>query len=247
MTNPNYTEIAVIIDKSGSMTSLIDETISGYNEFISSQKDQPGHTRLTLCLFSDEHYMLYEGMDIKEVPDLSKATYKPTGSTAIHDAIGHTIASLGNRLKGLEEHQRPGKVIVCIITDGMENASRQFSKVDTQIKIEHQQEVYSWEFVFLGADPRAVKESRDWGIRGSHSAYYRDAKRSYHALRSAVVGIRKGNIEDVDWKSETGDHRNLENSFHKAPSHYEDPVHQGDPGDESVKKNEPPSKDVSSD
>ena len=158
-------EIVCIIDRSGSMATIRDDAIGGFNTFLAEQKKLPGEARLTLILFDDEYIKLYDGMNIQDVPDLNETTYIPRGMTALLDAIGKTITAVGERLRNTPEDERPEKVIVPILTDGMENDSKEYKSKDKIFKmVNHQKDVYKWEFIYLAANQDAVQEGTNYGI-----------------------------------------------------------------------------------
>ena len=122
-----YSEIICVIDRSGSMHSIREDAIGGFNVFLEDQKAVPGEAFLTLVQFDHEYVVTIEAMDIKEVSHLTHKTYEPRGSTALLDAIGKSIASTKKLIDGLSENARPKEVIFVIITDGGENASKKYS------------------------------------------------------------------------------------------------------------------------
>jgi hypothetical protein len=153
---PDLTEIAFVLDRSGSMHSIAGDAIGGFNTFLAQQQAQPGAARLTLVLFDHEYLVAHDNVDIHSVPLLDDHTYVPRGMTALYDAVGRTIDAAGIRLSTTPEAERPGKVIVAILTDGMENASRDYNNRRVADMIRHQQEKYSWEFIFLAANQDAM-------------------------------------------------------------------------------------------
>ncbi|WP_342431668.1 vWA domain-containing protein [Neobacillus sp. FSL H8-0543] len=159
----NLTEIIFLLDRSGSMGGLERETIGGFNAFIEKQREFEGKTFVTGILFDDQYERLWNGIDAKEVM-LTKKNYFVRGCTALLDAVGKTILDVGYRLSNTSEEERPGKVIFVITTDGMENASREFSYEKVKELIIHQQEKYNWEFIFLGANIDAGREAESLGI-----------------------------------------------------------------------------------
>jgi len=126
--NTNLCEIGFVLDRSGSMNAMKEEAIGGINAFLESQQKLPGEARLTLVLFDHEYIVTYDGVPIKDVPPLDSHSYVPRGTTALLDAIGRTINTIGERLDKTPEPERPGKVIVAILTDGLENASQEFKR-----------------------------------------------------------------------------------------------------------------------
>lgn len=161
----DYTHIAVVLDRSGSMGAIREETIDGFNEFLNDQKGAESIATLTLTQFDTEFQLVHSFKHINQVPVLNHKTYIPRGCTALYDAIGLTINSCGEQLAEMVEDERPEKVIFVILTDGEENSSCKFSYEEIQQMIEHQTTVYSWNFVFLGANINAVEIAKDLGIR----------------------------------------------------------------------------------
>ena len=166
MTKPNFIEIAVVLDRSGSMASVRSDTIGGFNAFVTDQRKNLGEVKLSLAQFDDFYEVVYDGKPILEVPLLTEATFVPRGCTALLDAVGKTINALGERLAKTPEHLRPSLVVFVILTDGMENASKEFKLEQVKEMIKHQTEKYSWQFVFLGADQNAFQATQ----MGIHTA-----------------------------------------------------------------------------
>ncbi|MBI1322156.1 hypothetical protein GC170_03075 [bacterium] len=163
--NPDLTEIAFVMDRSGSMETMKSEAIGGFNHFLDEQKKEPGEVRFTLVLFDNEYLKPFDHMPLAQVPYLNDGTYQPRASTALLDAMGRTIDEIGKRLAATPEHQRPSKVIVACMTDGYENSSRVYSNAKVAQMIEHQSTVYSWEFIFLGATLESRQMARSWTIK----------------------------------------------------------------------------------
>ena len=168
--NKNLTEIAYVLDRSGSMQGLQEAAITGFNAFLQSQLDEPGDANLTLMLFDNEFLLPNERTPLQEVRPLDASTYVPRGSTALLDAIGRTIDSLGKKLAKEPEDQRPGKVVVAIYTDGYENASSEFTIQDINKRITHQRNKYGWEFMFLAANEDAITTASQMGIAAGMAA-----------------------------------------------------------------------------
>jgi len=154
----------VIVDRSGSMGSIQADAQGGFNTFIEAQKKCPGEATLTLVQFDTNYEMLCEN---KPIRDVQPYTLIPRGATALLDAMGITIAKVGERLRQTPESSRPGKVLVAIITDGEENSSREFSRARVFDMIQHQREVYKWEFVFIAANQDAIQTGASYGISNS--------------------------------------------------------------------------------
>lgn len=168
----NLTSITVILDRSGSMASVKDETISGFNHFIEAQKKVEGEAELSLIQFDHEHEVVYLGKNLKDVPNLDNTTFSPRGMTALLDAIGKTIVDVGITLASKDESDRPNNVLFVIITDGHENSSREYQKSQINEMINHQKDNYKWEFVFIGANQDAIAEAGKLGIKADNSLNY---------------------------------------------------------------------------
>jgi uncharacterized protein YegL len=165
----DLTYIAYILDRSGSMQPLAGDAIGGFNAFLSSQQAQPGRAHFTLVLFDHEYLVPVTHMDIAQVSPLDSQSYVPRGQTALLDAIGRTIDEVGQQLAATPEEQRPSKVIVAIFTDGLENASRRYTHAQISAMIRRQQEVYSWEFLFLAANQDAVASAAKLSIPAANA------------------------------------------------------------------------------
>lgn len=163
--------IVPIIDRSGSMGVLRQSAIDGYNGFLDEQKKLPGEALWQLVLFNT-HRLSHPVGPIDRVKPLNEDTYSPFGGTALLDAIGVTVEEVGYQLAMTHEDERPSKVIVVILTDGHENSSVIWSKEAVAAQIQHQQEFYGWEFVFLGANMDAVAEASALNIPPSNAFNY---------------------------------------------------------------------------
>ena len=215
MPNENKIEIICIIDRSGSMQAIRDDAEGGFNRFIEDQKKEPGECQVTLTQFDDKYEILFEAKPIK---DMSHYLLVPRGNTALLDAMGQTINAVGERLAKTSEAQRPGKIVVVVVTDGQENASKEFRYADIKKLVTQQQETYKWQFVFQGANLDAFATSTLLGIPlrnvtqtqgtgASAKGGYQVLSRSLSNLRSAPAGAsycsvgnsvdEEGNISNV--------------------------------------------------
>ena len=170
--NAHYSEIAFVLDRSGSMKSCQQAAIEGFNQFLADQQKTDGLAKLTLVLFDDEYLVPISSIPVEEVVSLTDDTYQPRGCTALLDAIGRTIDDLGQRFAALAEKDRPGQVIVAILTDGLENASQRFTWKEIAGKIKHQTETYKWIFLFLGANQDAIATAANLSIAANNAASY---------------------------------------------------------------------------
>lgn len=168
----NLTEMVFILDRSGSMENLTSDTIGGFNSMIENQKNEEGEAYVTTVLFDHVSETLHDHVNIQDIKPITNKDYYARGCTALLDAVGGTINSIGNRLSATPEDDRPDKVIFVIITDGYENASCEFTKKTVKEMIEHQQDKYSWTFMFLGANMDAVSEAATLGINADFSKTY---------------------------------------------------------------------------
>lgn len=170
----SLTQISIVLDRSGSMSSVREATISGFNEFVEGQKNGAGEANVSLVQFDSEnpYEVLYQSKPVKEVPKLTLEQYVPRGGTPLHDAIGRTIDGLGTTLGKQKESERPGKVVIVILTDGLENASHEYTSARIAEMIKHQREVYKWEFIFLGANQDAILTGERLNIPAMNSVSY---------------------------------------------------------------------------
>lgn len=201
--NNNLTELVFILDKSGSMNPLTNDTIGGFNTMIEQQKNECGEAYVTTILFDNHYTVLHDHINVKNVPEMTSADYIPFGCTALLDAVGNAINTVGQRLSETPEHERPGKVIFVITTDGKENASCEFTKTKIKEMIELQQNVYSWTFMFLGANIDAASEAAALGINSQFSKTYTASSAGtdslYSAVSTAIQYARSSTCETNDW------------------------------------------------
>jgi hypothetical protein len=192
----DLTDINIVLDRSGSMEVVRTDTIGGFNTFLQSQKEAPGEATLTLAQFDDQYEIVYGGKNIQDVPPLTAKTFVPRGSTALLDAIGRTINATGSRLEAMPEDERPGRVLFVILTDGQENASREFKKDQINKMIEDQTDIYQWDFVFLGANQDAIQEGSGMGFMAGNSMTYSvsasGVSAAYSSLSMSACGYRSG-------------------------------------------------------
>lgn len=202
----NLTEMVFVLDRSGSMSGLAADTIGGFNELIEKQKKIEGDAYVTTVLFDHEYEVLHDHVALGEVAPLTDKEYFARGSTALLDAVGRTINAVGARLAATPDEERPEHVVFVITTDGMENASREYTAKQVREMVEHQQQKYSWQFVFLGANMDAVSEARNLGISAKYAANFtptgRGVNRMYaKALDNVMCCERMGASLSADWKS----------------------------------------------
>ena len=197
------TELVMIIDRSGSMSGLEADTIGGFNSMIEKQKKEEGEAYVSVVLFDDRNEVLYDRVDIQKVEPMSDKQYYVRGCTALLDAVGGAIHHIGNVHKYAREEDVPEKTIFIITTDGMENASRQYTYDKVKRMIERQKERHHWEFMFLGANIDAVREAGRFGINASRAVRYEhDSKGTQlnYSVVSDVVGCarRAASVQDME-------------------------------------------------
>lgn len=169
----DLTDLTMIVDKSGSMSSVQRDSEEGINRLIQEQKLKPGDCNFSLVEFDSKYNFVYDGVPIQRV---CKYHMRPDGFTALLDAVGNAIVKVGSRLCDMRPEDRPGLVVFVIVTDGEENKSREFRRDQIKQMIEHQRSVYNWQFIFLGANQDAFAEAGSIGISASSVANYSQNK-----------------------------------------------------------------------
>lgn len=190
-------ELIVILDESGSMGSLTNDTIGGFNTFLETHQKLPGEALLTLVKFNTDYKIVHNGVDVRSVKPLDKTTYTPGGMTALLDAVGRAIDEVGKRYDGLKKKEKPGKVIFLIVTDGEENSSKEYKIETVKEKTKTRQEKNEWEFIFMGANQDAWQTGGSMGFANNvnyvandinktmkSAAYYSSNSRMYSTKTS---------------------------------------------------------------
>jgi uncharacterized protein YegL len=195
LTNPDYTAIAVVVDRSGSMITMQKDAEGGLNSFIKEQKKEPGKATLRI----DQFDTVYENV-IKSTPikDVKKYFLTPRGGTALLDAIGKTVTDFGAELAALPEDERPGNVIVVVVTDGGENSSKEWTAEGVKALISKQESEFSWNFIFLAANQDAITVGAQYGFSSGTSMTYDAASvgSTYSTLSANVSRSRATGILD---------------------------------------------------
>ena len=198
------TELVFILDKSGSMAGLESDTIGGYNAMLAKQKKEAGEAMVTTVLFNHQYELLHDRINVRGIAPITEKEYEVGGTTALLDAIGSTIQKIGNVQKRTSEVERAGKVLVVITTDGMENASCEYTYEKIKSMIEHQKVHFGWEFIFLGANIDAISTAAKFGINEEYAVKYHadveGTQLNYQALNEAVTTFRQGKKIDRSWK-----------------------------------------------
>ncbi|MBQ3147196.1 MAG: hypothetical protein IJO28_04475 [Oscillospiraceae bacterium] len=200
----NLTELVFILDRSGSMAGLEDDTIGGFNSMLAKQKDEAGEAVVSTVLFDNKCEVIHDRVDIQRIEPMTRKEYYVRGCTALLDAIGGAIHHIGNVHKYAREEDRPEKTLFVITTDGMENASRKYSYHRLKAMIERQKEKYGWEFIFLGANIDAAKEAARFGIGADRAVNYNaDSVGTaviYEAVSDAVCSVRASKPMTNGWR-----------------------------------------------
>lgn len=185
--------ITAVLDRSGSMGSIRDDIIGGFNLFLKDQQRDGENTTLTLVLFDteDAYEVIHSFKAIKHVPPLNQKTYRPRSGTPLLDAMGRTITNLGNWLSSQSESDRPERIIVVFVTDGQENSSHEYNRAEVVRLMELRKKESNWQFVFLSADLDAINEAGDLGVaHASSMSYDRDTEGVMNAFRSVSESSR---------------------------------------------------------
>ena len=200
----NLTELVFILDRSGSMAGLEGDTIGGFNAMIEKQKKEEGEALVSTVLFDNVSQVIHDRVDLHKIQPMTEKNYYVRGCTALLDAVGGAIHHIGNVHKYAREEDRPEKTLFVITTDGMENASREYTYPRLKAMIQRQKEKYGWEFLFLGANIDAAKEAARFGIDADRAANYHADRQGtaviYEAVSEAVCSVRASRPMSKEWK-----------------------------------------------
>ncbi|MDE5052496.1 VWA domain-containing protein [Niallia taxi] len=200
----SITEIVFILDKSGSMSGVETDTIGGFNSMLNKQKKAEGEAFVTTVLFDHGYELLHDHINVRGISPITDKDYEVGGTTALLDGMGFTIQKVVNIQKRTSVEERAGQVLFIITTDGMENASGEFSLSKIKKMIEHQKEKHGWDFMFLGANIDAVSTGAQFGINEDFAVdYHADnvgTKLNYEMVSEAVIKLRHGKKMDRSWK-----------------------------------------------
>jgi Mg-chelatase subunit ChlD len=202
----NYTHISVILDRSGSMETIREDTIGGFNAFLKDQQGEPGAATLTLVQFDDQdpYEVVHHFKPIDEVPALSRKTYVPRGATPLLDAMGRGMNDVEKSIADMDKGDRPARLVMAFITDGMENSSREFQKDQVTKMIEERTEKDGWQFVFLSADLGAIDEAVNMGIDADSAMPYAKSAtgsaRAWRALSRGTSRYRSGRTKKLGFQ-----------------------------------------------
>ena len=201
-----FTEIVFILDRSGSMAGLEEDTIGGFNSLIQKQKKEDGKAVVSTVLFDDKCEVLLDRKDLMEIASLTEEDYYVRGCTALLDAVGGAIHHIGNVHKYARPEDRPERTLFIITTDGMENASRKYRYENVKRMIERQKERYGWEFLLLGANMDAVSVAGRFGIAPERAVRFhcdeKGTELNYRVLSETIANVRCGAPMEASWKVE---------------------------------------------
>ena len=188
------TELVFILDRSGSMEGLEADTIGGFNSMLRKQQEEPGEALVSTVLFNDATEVIHDRANLLNVAPLTEREYFVGGSTALLDAVGGSIRHIVNVHRYARPEDVPARTLFVITTDGQENASRRYKVSEVRRMIEHEQEKYGWEFLFLGANIDAIEAAARIGIDADHAAdFISDSagqRLNYRVLGEAVSHAR---------------------------------------------------------
>lgn len=208
----NYTHIAIILDRTGSMESIRDDTIGGFNAFLREQQAQPGTATLTLVQFDsqDPYEVVHRFKPIQEVRELTRATFVPRATTPLLDALGRGINDLEKTIADTKPEGRPSRVVFVVITDGQENASREFRKDQIARMIQERTKKDGWQFVFLSADMGAIGDADSYGIAPDSSLLFaktaQGTKAAWDSLSLNIAAFRTAKKKKMGFDPEDRQH-----------------------------------------
>lgn len=200
------TEIVFVLDKSGSMAELENDTIGGFNSLIQKQKSETGEALVSTILFSSRSMVLHDRIPLDQVQPMTNKEYQAGGCTALLDAVGGAIHHIGSIHKYARPEDVPEKTLFVITTDGEENASCTYTLDKIRTMIKRQREKYGWEFLFLGANIDAVKTAGNLGIASERAITYQPDSRGtdalYRSVSMAMSCMRSANSLSDEWRQE---------------------------------------------
>lgn len=197
------TEVVFILDESGSMYPLKDDTIGGFNSMLEKQRKIDGEVYVSTVLFSDRSKVIHDRIGIKEISDMKNEDYEPSGCTALLDTLGDAIKHISTIHKYARKEDVPDNTLFIIITDGMENASHRYNDKDVKKMIEEKKKK-GWEFIFLAANIDAIETASTYGINKDMAAQYVNdsdgVTANFDALSDAIASVRTCSVTGKEWK-----------------------------------------------
>lgn len=203
MTENLRTLIAMVVDRSGSMNSIVDDTIGGINAFLAEQKKDAENVLYTYAQFDTEYEVVHDTLPISDAPLLDRSTFVPRGATALLDAMGQTINRVSSYIAAQADDEKPERVILVIVTDGRENSSRQFTRSAVMELMQDKQDNHGWNVIYLAANQNAIVEARNWGVKAASAMNYTAGKvgvaNVYAAVTDHTHNLKKGLTCSVDF------------------------------------------------
>ena len=200
------TELVFILDESGSMSGMEADTIGGFNSMIEKQRREAGEAYVSTVAFANESRVIHDRVSLEQVEPLTRQQYTPSGCTALLDALGGAIHHIGNVHKYARPEDVPEHTVFVITTDGMENASRRYTKAEVKAMVERQKDRYGWEFLFLGANMDAIAAAEDIGIRRDRAVKYvpdaQGTELNYRVVSDTICNMRMSRPVSADWKAD---------------------------------------------
>ena len=202
-TSAEPVQIICVLDRSGSMQSLTEDVIGGYNSFLEKQKKESGKAEVTTILFDDQYEKISDGINLNDAENLTSAIYYARGNTALMDALGRTLTETLGKME--KENICPAKrrVLVMIMTDGLENASKEYTKTKIKSMIESTTKNYNWNYVFIGANIDSASEAQSIGIKSNHAANYSHnrsgVRESFERMGEAASDVREKGKVGENW------------------------------------------------
>ncbi len=197
-------QIICILDRSGSMRSLAEDTIGGYNSFLEKQRNESGTAEVTTVLFDDKYEKIVDSVDLAEAPEMTSKEYYARGMTALLDAVGRTINDTLGKMEKDNICPEKRRVLFLIMTDGKENDSKEYNKEAVKSLIKGTTEEYGWNYVFMGANIDSVAEAESIGINADHAMDYKHDSAgiadSFSRMDAAVTEMRETGSVSADWK-----------------------------------------------
>ena len=197
-------QIICILDRSGSMQKLTGDVIGGYNSFLAQQRQEPGAAEVTTVLFDNQFETIATAVDLQEAPELTSATYYARGTTALLDAVGRTVMETVSRMEKEGICPLKRRVLFMIMTDGLENDSREYDKATVKALIEATTNDYHWNYIFMGANIDSVSEAAALGIQADHAMNYahdsEGVQESFSRMNEAAKEARESGSVDGNWK-----------------------------------------------
>ena len=204
--NNDLTELVFVLDRSGSMHGLEEDTVGGFTAMLEKQRRAPGRALVSTILFNGQSEVLHDRLPLDRVPLMDPRTFTVGGCTALVDALAGAIRHIGRIHHYARPVDVPAHTVFVVITDGCENASRRYTADQLRALVEKEQEQYGWEFLFLGANIDAVQTARRYGIRPERAANYRHDARgtalNFEAVGAAIESVRRCEPLQESWKAD---------------------------------------------